>query len=280
MIRRDSNLGHFWTKAEFECATKLLWRAQETVLLVKNCHALEQSHSHVFQLHHQHSCEGIVFHPYGLWSGCCFFTSLGFLRLLSWCLMDSWNLLVPHKELVDLIRTLAMALDFCKLKKWKHESWRGRFTLCRLHQFALFLPPAPVHLKIRYHWLNAFFLGLIFKQVTWLFVFSSPRPVLSLHAHLAVCCCFSFWFRSKALRNSSPPSWWYSASSWTCGSIPALLICSYSEATCWNLSGSHQQPDTKRNQNWWPSPHLCQRFWIQSARWRRYAWSRFKCKDI
>ena len=189
--------------------------------------------------------------------------------------MDSWNLPAPPKELVDLIRTLAMALDFCKLKKWKHESWRGRFTLCRLHQFALFLPPDPVHLKTRYRWLTAFFLGLVFKQVTWLFVFSSPRPVLSLHVHLAVCCCFSFWFRSKALRNSSPPSPWYSASSWTCGSIPALLICSYSEATCWNLSGSHQQPDTKRNQNWWPSPHLCQCFWIQRARWRCHAWSKF-----
>mmetsp|Transcript_68676 Transcript_68676/g.160959 ORF Transcript_68676/g.160959 Transcript_68676/m.160959 type:complete len:209 (-) Transcript_68676:98-724(-) len=38
--------------------------------------------------------------------------------------------------------------------------------------------------------------------------------------------------RARVARSSSP---WYSASSATCGSIPALLICSYSEATCWNL---------------------------------------------
>lgn len=32
------------------------------------------------------------------------------------------------------------------------------------------------------------------------------------------------------------PKLWYSASSATCGSMPALLICSYSVATCWNLA--------------------------------------------
>ena len=34
------------------------------------------------------------------------------------------------------------------------------------------------------------------------------------------------------------PRPWYSANSCTCGSMPALLICSYSTATCWNLTES------------------------------------------
>ena len=64
------------------------------------------------------------------------------------------------------------------------------------------------------------------------------------------------------------PSPWYSASSATCGSIPALLICSYSEATCWNLQ-------TCEVVHWGASdglcvPHLRQGFRIQ-VRGRRHA---------
>ena len=64
------------------------------------------------------------------------------------------------------------------------------------------------------------------------------------------------------------PSPWYSASSATCGSIPALLICSYSEATCWNLQTCDVvQPGTSHGLH---VPHLCQGFRIQ-VRWRRHA---------
>lgn len=34
-----------------------LFNSQAAVLLVQSCHALERSHPHIFQLHHQHSCE-------------------------------------------------------------------------------------------------------------------------------------------------------------------------------------------------------------------------------